>query len=521
MLTTFALLSLLAFCATALWAVRLVRRVRVLTHSVEEAEGRYREFIDQAEHGGAVRRKIEMQLLEKQQRLDRLAHHDQLTGLPNRLFLAAHLPIAMEEAKRRKLPLAVLFLDLDRFKHVNDTHGHETGDKLLQTVAMRVTEAVRSDDVVVRMGGDEFVVILSTVKSVTQVNETASRITATLSTPIIIDGRPLVTTVSIGVSLYPRDGEDVGSLLRHSDTAMYQAKDRGRNNFQIFSPVMDHKLKERVAIEASLRTAIETAQLDVHYQPLIEIETRRVTALEALVRWKHPTEGIIPPARFIAVAEETGLIVAIGDFVLRRVFADMVAWRSSGLTLLPVSINVSAGQLGRSNLREAISELTAATRIDPSLLQIELTEGAMFDQPESRSGGESYENVVNELRALGVRIAIDDFGTGYSSLSYLKRWRVDYLKIDRSFIRDLVTDSNDHAIVGAIIAMAKHLRITVVAEGVEGWPQLEMLRKLGCRYAQGYLFAEPVPASQCHDFFNGRRLGLADVETDVLRAASR
>ena len=520
MLTTLTLLSLLAFCVAAGWSLRLLRRVRTLEHNVEEAEGRHRDYLEQVEHGGAVRRKIESQLLEKQQRLDRLAHHDQLTGLPNRLYLAAHLPEAMQEAKQRGLPLAVLFLDLDRFKHVNDTHGHETGDKLLQAVAKRVSEAVRSEDVVIRMGGDEFVVILSTVKTVTQVHETASRITQTLSTPIVIDGRPLVTTVSIGVSLYPRDGDDVGSLLRHSDTAMYQAKDRGRNNFQIFSPIMDRKLKERVAIEASLRAAIESAQLDVHYQPMVEIETRRLTGLEALVRWKHPQQGYIPPSRFIPVAEETGLIVAIGDFVLRRVIADMATWRASGLTLVPVSINVSAGQLGRSNLREAISELTEANHIDPALLQIELTEGAMFEQQESRSGGESYENIVNELRALGVRIAIDDFGTGYSSLSYLKRWHVDYLKIDRSFVRDLVTDSNDHAIVGAVIAMAKHLRITVVAEGVEGWPQLEMLRKLGCRFAQGYLFAEPVSAIKCRDFLNGRRLGLPDLDQDVLRTGS-
>ena len=231
----------------------LRRRLRHLAERVNEAESRHQEFITQAEHGGAVRKKIEAQLLEKQQRLDKLAHHDQLTGLPNRLFLAAHLPVAMEESRKRKLPLAVLFLDLDRFKHVNDTHGHETGDKLLQAVAQRIKDSVRNEDIVVRMGGDEFVVILSAVRSAEQVNETAARITAALNVPVHIDGKPLVTTVSVGVSLYPRDGEDVGSLLRHSDTAMYQAKDRGRNNFQVFSPVMDRKLKERVAIEASLR----------------------------------------------------------------------------------------------------------------------------------------------------------------------------------------------------------------------------------------------------------------------------
>lgn len=516
MLILFALVCLLACCAAALWAMHLQRRVQVLVRRVDDTEQRYREFVEQTEYGGAIRRKIEAQLLEKQQHLDRLAHHDQLTGLPNRLFLTAHLPAAIEDARRRAVPLAVLFLDLDRFKHVNDSYGHEVGDKLLQAVAKRISEAVRSDDIVVRMGGDEFVVILSTVKGISQVNETASRITAALNKPIIIAGRSLLTTVSIGVSLYPRDGEDVSSLLKHSDTAMYQAKDRGRNNFQIFSPTMNRKLKERIAIETGLRAAIQTGQLDLHYQPLIDVESRRAIALEALVYWKHPTEGHIPPAQFIPVAEEIGLIVPIGDFVLRRVVADMLAWRSRGLTLLPVSINVSARQLARSNLYRAVAELTAAHGIDPSLLQVELTEGALLEKQESQAG-ESPADIVNNLRALGVRIAIDDFGTGYSSLSSLKRWQVDYLKIDRSFVRGLTSDSNDHAIVGAIIAIARYLDIAVVAEGVEDWPQLEMLRNLGCRYAQGFLFAAPASAANCLSFLAERRLTLADLQGDVLR----
>jgi diguanylate cyclase (GGDEF)-like protein len=507
-------------CATAAWIVHLKRRLREMASRIAEAEERHRQFIEQVELGGMLRRKIEAQLLEKQQRLDRLAHHDQLTGLPNRLFLTAHLPAAIEEARRRKTALAVLFIDLDRFKHVNDTYGHEVGDKLLQAVAQRIKDAVRSEDIVVRMGGDEFVVVLNQVRNTDQVNETAARITASLNTPLDIDGKPLVTTASVGVSMFPRDGEDVGALLRHSDTAMYQAKDRGRNNFQVFSPVMDRQLKERVAIEASLRTALESkSQLDVHYQPLVDIETRRVVTLEALVRWQHPSDGYVAPERFIPVAEETGLIAALGDFVLERVIEDMVRWRKAGHTVLvPVAINVSPGHLARRDLRQRVLELTQAHALSPAMLQIELTEGAMFEQVESRQGrkGAAGADAINDLRALGVRVVIDDFGTGYSSLSYLKRWRVDALKIDRSFIRDLVTDSSDHAIVGAIIAMAQHLKIRVIAEGVEGWPQLETLRKLGCRYAQGYLFSEPVPAERCREFLNGRRLGLPD-DTDVLK----
>jgi diguanylate cyclase (GGDEF)-like protein/PAS domain S-box-containing protein len=462
-------------------------------------------------HDVSLRRKIESQLLEKQQHLDHLAHHDQLTGLPNRLYLAAHLPEAIAEARRTGATLAVLFLDLDRFKHINDSRGHEVGDKLLKTVAQRIRTTVRTEDVVVRMGGDEFIVVLKSVKGPQHVNETAIRINEALGEPVVVDGRPLVTTVSIGVSLYPRDGTDIGELLRHSDTAMYQAKDRGRNNFQLFSPVMDRKLKERIAVEASLRTAIEQKQLDVHYQPIIDIESHRVTGLEALLRWKHPLHGFVAPGRFIGVAEETGLIVPIGEFVLERVMDDAARWREMGWSPVPVAVNISAVQLQRSDLPTTIRRLTQLHGLKTNMLQVELTESAVFEHREARTG-ESSEDAISQLRELGVRIAIDDFGTGYSSLSYLKRWRVDYVKIDRSFVRDLVTDMSDLAIVGAIIAMARHLNIQVVAEGIEGWQQLEKLRQLHCNLAQGYLFAKPTPASQCRRFLTGAPLDLTDDE---------
>ena len=456
-----------------------------------------------------LRRKIEAQLFEKQQHLDHLAHHDQLTGLPNRLYLAHFLPGAIEQAKRASTMLAVLFLDLDRFKHINDSRGHETGDKLLKTVAERVRATVRTDDVVVRMGGDEFIVVLQGLKSPSLINEMAARINAALSEPVVVDGRALVTTVSIGVSLYPRDGADMGELLRHSDTAMYQAKDRGRNNFQLFSPVMARKLKERVAIETSLRAALQRGQFDVHYQPIVEIASNKVVALEALLRWQHPTHGYIPPSRFIGVAEETGLIVPVGEFVLQRVLEDARGWRSSGLTLVPIAVNISAVQLQRSNLRDRIVEMARVQDVSPRLLQLELTESALFERREVRAG-ESRHDSISQLRDLGVRIAIDDFGTGYSSLSYLKRWHVDYLKIDRSFVRDLVTDMSDLAIVGAIIAIARHLNVKVVAEGIEGWQQLEKLRQLGCELAQGYLFAKPAPAAQCRRLLGGEPLDLTE-----------
>ncbi|MGA9366785.1 MAG: EAL domain-containing protein [Steroidobacteraceae bacterium] len=454
-----------------------------------------------------LRRRVEAQLLEKQQHLDHLAHHDQLTGLPNRLFLAAHLPGAIEEAKRTNSMLAILFLDLDRFKHINDSRGHETGDKLLKAVAQRIRTTTRTDDIVVRMGGDEFIVVLKTVSTAEQINEAASRVTEALAAPVLIDGRTLVTTASIGVSLFPRDGSTMGELLRQSDTAMYQAKDRGRNNFQLFSPVMERKLKERIAIESSLRTALQTRQLDVHYQPIVDIESHRVVALEALLRWRHPTHGFVPPDRFIAVAEETGLIVPIGEFVLERAIEDAARWRGGGAMVVPIAVNISAVQLQRSDLAATISRLTRLHHVSASMLQLELTESAVFERRESRNG-EPSQDVIARLRELGTRIAIDDFGTGYSSLSYLKRWRVDYLKIDRSFVRDLVTDMSDLAIVEAIIAMAKHLNIEVVAEGIEGWQQLEKLRQLGCPYAQGFLFARPVPFDQCRRYLTGHALDL-------------
>ena len=460
-------------------------------------------------HDITVRRKAEAQLLEKQQHLDHLAHHDQLTGLPNRLFLAAYLPGAIEDAKRSSSMLAVLFLDLDRFKHINDSRGHETGDKLLKVVAQRIRSTVRPEDVVVRMGGDEFIVVMKSTKRAEQIHEVAGRINEALSAAVIVDGRPLVTSVSIGVSLCPRDGENMGELLRHSDAAMYEAKDRGRNNFQLFSPAMDRRLKERIAIEASLRTALQTRQLDVHYQPIVDIQSHRVVALESLLRWRHPNDGFVPPGRFIAVAEEAGLIVPIGEFVLQRVMEHVVQWREAKCAPVPIAINISAVQLQRSDLPATISKLTKQYGVDPAMLQLELTETAVFERRESRTG-ESNEDAVARLRELGVRIAIDDFGTGYSSLSYLKRWRVDYLKIDRSFVRDLVTDLSDLAIVGAIIAMARHLNIQVVAEGIEGFQQLEKLRQLGCPYAQGFLFAEPAPEQQCRRYLTGAPLGLGE-----------
>ena len=446
-------------------------------------------------HDVSLRRKAEQQLIENQHRLDRMAHHDQLTGLPNRHYLAAFLPDAIAEAKAAGTMLGVVFLDLDRFKHINDTRGHETGDKLLQQVAARLQAVVRDSDVVIRMGGDEFVVVFRNVKSYDEVTLGAGRIIETLNRPIVIEQHSLQTTGSVGVSMFPRDGSNMVELLKHSDTAMYQAKDRGRNNVQMFSQVMNRKLKHRVAVEASLREALRLKQLDVHYQPFINLLTRKVVGLEALMRWRHPVDGMVPADQFIPVAEETGLIVPMGNFVLHRTLQNMSAWRKAGVPLVPMSLNIAPAQLQRGELQSTIATLLKTHGFRPEMLQLEMTERAMFDSQAAT--GENRQDTMARLRDLGVKIAIDDFGTGYSSLSYLKHWRVDALKIDRSFVRDLATDSSDLAIVSAIIAIARHLQIQVIAEGIEAYQQAEILRRLGCTVGQGFLFAPPMTAEKC------------------------
>jgi len=464
-----------------------------------------------------LRTRFEARLLERQGHLDHIAHHDSLTGLPNRLSLSDQLPNAIESARRAGKMLAVLCLDLDRFKHINDSRGHVVGDLLLTAAAQRLRQSTREEDMVVRVGGDEFIVVLREAPDQQYIDEAAVRLLEAIARPFDIGGQFLAITVSIGISQFPRDGADMGALLRHSDTAMYDAKQCGRNNCQSFNPTMERRLKQRANVEAQLREALLTGQLDVHYQPIVDLKSHRVVALESLLRWKHPTRGFIAPAHFIGIAEETGLIVPIGEFVLQRVLHDASHWRASGGTLVPISMNVSATQLRRSNFPKLLSKSTGAHGFEPSLLQIELTESALFDRREGRSSTRG-QDAISSLRELGVHIAIDDFGTGFSSLAHLKRWRVDSLKIDRSFVRDLLNDPNDLAIVGAITAMARHLDVPVTAEGIEGWQQLAKLRELGCQLAQGHLFSRAVPASQILPYLKGGLIELAgfDPNADTL-----
>jgi predicted signal transduction protein with EAL and GGDEF domain len=366
----------------------------------------------------------------------------------------------------------------------------------LQVVATRLRECVRAGDVIVRMGGDEFVIVFLNVTSDEEVSRGAARIISALNVPIVVDDRSLQTSASLGISMFPRDGAGMGELLKHSDTAMYQAKDGGRNNVQIFTFDMNRRLEHRVTVEGMLRDALRLKQLDVFYQPLINLVSRQIIGLEALVRWRHPVHGMIPPDWFIPVAEETGLIIPVGNFVLHRALQDLSKWRSAGVALVPVSLNVAASQLLRGDFQTKIMTLLKSHDLPPELLQLEMTERGVFDSG-SLPSGDSRQNSLASLRDIGVKIAIDDFGTGYSSLAYLKHWRIDVLKIDKSFVRDLVTDASDLAIVSAIIAIARNLQIEVIAEGIEAYQQAEILEGLGCHHGQGFLFSRPMSADKC------------------------
>jgi diguanylate cyclase (GGDEF)-like protein/PAS domain S-box-containing protein len=438
-----------------------------------------------------------------------IAGQDLLTGLPNRYFLAAQLPVTIEQSRSAGHRLAVLFLDFDHFNHVNDARGHQAGDKLIRALAERLRASVPADDLVVRMGSDEFVIVVRSVQTLEGASALAARIKEALAMPVTLDGRDFITTASIGLSLYPRDGTNAGELLRSADTARYQSKAQGGNTVEVFSPAMGQRLEERIAMESSLRTALQRGQLEVYYQPILDIRSYGVVALEALLRWKHPVHGFVSPDRFIPVAEETGMIVPIGEFVIERVMGDIARWELAGCTTVPVAVNISAVQLQRTDLAATICRLGLEFGVSPEMLQVELTERAAFER----------EAAVAGLRQLGVTVALDDFGTGYSSLSYLKHWRVDHLKIDRSFVRDLVTDASDRAIVGAIVAMARQFKIEVVAEGIETWAQLTTLQELGCELAQGHLFAKAIPAAQCRRYLTGAAMQPGFSTPDALPVA--
>ncbi|MFA7239146.1 MAG: EAL domain-containing protein [Sulfuricellaceae bacterium] len=425
---------------------------------------------------------------ENEQRLHQLAFFDHLTNLPNRILFQDRLERAIVRADRDSSMVAVMLLDLDRFKIINDTLGHKAGDRLLVEAARRLAGCIRRSDTAARLGGDEFAVILSEMSDANSVSDVAKKILDAVAVPYTLEGQEVFITTSIGISLYPHSGKTVEALTKAADIAMYLAKSQGRNNLQFFRNSGNDAAVALFALENHLRRALERNELMVYYQPQVEIETGKITGMEALVRWQHPDQGEILPGQFIPLAEETGLIVPIGEWVLRQACAQNKAWQDAGLPKMRMAVNLSARQLKQKDLAEKVVEILDETRLDPNWLELELTETTVMQNAEEALG------LLNQLKSVGVWLSIDDFGTGYSSLSYLKRFPIDTIKIDKSFICTVTTNEDDASIAQAIIALAESLHLKVIAEGVESRDQFLFLREHQCCDAQGFFFSRPLPA---------------------------
>jgi len=465
---------------------------------------------------------------EKQ--LEYLATHDELTGLANRALLQDRLTQSLHYAHRSGRVLAVLLLDLDRFKVINDSLGHNFGDKLLKSVALRLLQTVREADTVARLGGDEFVILLAEVAEADDVGLLAARILRNLSEPHQIDGREIMVTASLGISLTPKDSDSGATLIRNADIAMYRAKREGGGVFSFYAPEMNQRAIETMELESALHQALEHKEFCLHYQPKVDMASGRITGCEALVRWQHPLRGMVMPNNFIPLAEETGLIVPLGAWVLEEACRQIRAWQAEGLPSLSVAVNLSARQFRKGDLPLLVREILQKTELDPNLLELEMTESMVMDNPAKAI------SIMEGLKLIGARLSLDDFGTGYSSFASLSRFPIDHLKIDRSFIVDIVTNPNSATIATSIIAMAHHMRLKVIAEGVETEAQLAYLRKHGCDEVQGYFFSRPLPADEFdallrQDMYfpaaitaarNGKRtLLIVDDEPNVLLALSR
>jgi diguanylate cyclase (GGDEF)-like protein/PAS domain S-box-containing protein len=428
---------------------------------------------------------------EREERVRHLAHHDALTDLPNRVLLNDRIAQAVSLAERNGTRVAVMFLDLDRFKTVNDSLGHGVGDKLLQEVSRRLKLCMRASDTVSRLGGDEFVILMPDMADPGDVAVAAQKILDTVSRPYNIDGHELVSTPSVGIAVYPGDGADVDTLLRNADAAMYHAKESGRNNYQFFTQDMNARALERLSLERSLRRALERDELRLHYQPQYDIASGRIVGMEALIRWQHPEHGLVLPGRFMQFAEESGLILPIGEWVLREACRQSRVWQDAGLPRLRVSVNISALQFRQADFVDTVARALSAAGLDARCLELEVTESVIMHDAQS------VTESLRRLKDMQLELAIDDFGTGYSSLSYLKRFPIDRLKIDKSFVQDVTADTDDAAIIVAIIALTRNLGLRTIAEGVETSEQLDFLRQQGCHEAQGFLLGRPLPPVDC------------------------
>ncbi len=403
---------------------------------------------------------------------------------------------AINRSVGSQAPMALLLLDLDHFKNINDSLGHEVGDKLLQLAAERLRHTLDAADTLSRSGGDEFAILLTECSGAPMIGRIAQRLLETMAQPFNVDGHELVLSASVGISMYPHDGTDLGALLKNADAAMYSAKAAGRNTYQFFTPEMNARVFERLSLENSLRKALPRQELMLYYQPQYRVGGGDPIGFEALLRWRHPELGLVPPARFIPIAEETNLILPIGEWVLAEACRQQMAWQRAGQPATTVAVNLSPVQFRQRNLVSLVQRVLAETGLPAAQLELEITESLLMDDTERAV------EVLHELKSLGIRLSLDDFGTGYSSLSYLKRFPLDKIKIDQSFVRDMIKDSGDAAIIQAIIAIAAKLELGVIAEGVENQSQLDYLALHQCGEVQGYLFSPPVPAAEVCRFFN-------------------
>ncbi len=438
-----------------------------------------------------------------QEALEFLAHHDPLTELPNRILLRDRLDHALNRHRREQGQLAVIFVDLDRFKHINDTLGHSVGDEILRQTARAMSRELRASDTLARIGGDEFVILLEDEVSVRSVAAVAHKLLAVFAAPFRVGSHELHMTASIGISLYPNDGDTIDALLMNADVAMYKAKEQGRNNFQFYEADMGAGAFERLIVENALRGAVQRSELLLHYQPQFDLASGRLAGVEALVRWQHPELGLVPPGRFIPVAEEMGIIGEIGDWVLRQSCRQLAQWRAAGFMVPRVAVNLSMQQLERNGVVDVVEACLGEFGLPAGLIELEVTESAIM-----RQTGRVLE-VLGGLRRLGTYLAIDDFGTGYSSLAYLRQLPVHRLKIDYSFVRDIGRDVNDEAIARAVIGLGHSLGLEVVAEGVEREEQADFLRREHCDVAQGFLYAMPMSPGALEDGWRSGRFGLA------------
>ncbi len=469
------------------------------------------DYLNKAElNAGLLERSIRYSIEYKrsEERILRMAYYDRLTNLPNRTLFRDRLKQWLAHAERYKVNLAVLFLDLDNFKRINDTLDHYVGDLLLKAVSERFASYLRTSDTVARqgmnslfntiarLGGDEFIVLLTEIESMQDVAKVSKRILNILSQPFRLDGYEVFVTASIGIAVYPNDGEDMNTLLKNADTAMYQAKERGKNNFQFYKHTMNADAGEKLTFESNLRKALEKQEFLVYYQPRMDIQTGKIIGTEALVRWKHPERGLVNPSEFIPLAEETGIIIPMGEWILKTACEQSKSWQglSSLHTNIVVSVNLSGQQFRQESLIKVVEKILNDSSLNPECLELEITESVIM------KNAQTTVTMLHKLKNMGVKLSMDDFGTGYSSFSYLKQFPLDIIKIDRSFIKNITEDKNEAAIVKAIIVMAHTLQLKVIAEGVETEQQMEFLREQGCDEIQGYLLSIPLPPEEASKF---------------------